>query len=516
MTATNTTTSSPAARDAYAALLEHVRRANLLASTAGLLGWDQEVMMPPGGIAFRAEQLTQLAELSHAMRVAPKVGEWLDACEQDDALTTDVFSDTAVNLREIRRDFDRATKLPATLVAEFAQTSSLAKAAWQQARRDDDFKAFAPWLSRIVALNRDRAACWGWASDGEPWDALAEAFEHGMTAAKVSAVFTPLRDALASLIDRVRGSSRQPASLFANRPLPRDAFEPLLREVAATLGFDFQRGRLDTSTHPFCGGTHCNDVRLTTRFRDDMPLEPLYSTMHETGHGIYNQNLPAEHTGTPLGRPAGLSIHESQSRLWENFIGRSRAFVQWLHPQFRDTFGELVADVDADAFFTEVNLVRPSLIRVESDEMTYNLHIMVRFELERAMVSDDLSVDDLPAAWNEKYRDDLGVDVPNHRLGCLQDIHWSKGAMGYFPTYTMGNLLAAQCFEAMEAALPNMQREIAVGRFDAIKRWLCEQIHRQGKRYTTEQLCERLSGKPLSHEALIRHLSSRASEVYGV
>ncbi|MEM7624827.1 MAG: carboxypeptidase M32 [Planctomycetota bacterium] len=510
----------PATAPPYEDLLAHQRETALLASTASLLGWDQETMMPPGGLEHRSNQLSQLAGLVHGRATDARVGEWLTACEADTELMHDPTQPAAVNVREWRRDYDRATKLPAELVVEFSQTTSKAKAEWDTAKTHNDFPRFAPWLDKIVELSRQKAACYGWdPASGEPWDALAEGYETGMTAAAVTEVFTPLRERLVDLVGRLGEAPRQPSNRFNELKLPVADQEKLVRAVSAAVGFDYQRGRLDVSSHPFCSDTHCHDVRLTTRFAEDNFNDALGSTMHETGHGLYEQGLPPEFIGTPRGESVGLSIHESQSRLWENQVGRSRAFWSWCFPKLNETFGDAVSGLTEEEVYAACNRVRPSLIRVEADEATYNLHIMIRFELERALLKNELDVGDLPTAWNQKYREYLGIDVPDDARGCLQDIHWSMGALGYFPTYTLGNLYGAQFFETATEALggrEEIQAMFARGEFAPLLDWLRTHIHEPGRTFTSADLCERITGRPLSADPLLRHLESKLPPIYGL
>lgn len=501
---------------AYAKLLDHQKQTALLSSTASLLGWDQETMLPPGGLEHRSAQLAQLAGLVHGRATDPRVGEWLSACEEDAGLLDDPRSPAAVNVREWRRSYDRQTKLPADLVVKFSKTASRAKAEWDAAKKDNDFERFAPWLDKIVGLSRRQAECYGWEDRGEPWDALAEGYETGMTAASVAAVFTPLRARLVALVDRLAGAKNPPSNRFNELKLPVAQQEALVRRVSAAVGFDYQRGRLDVSSHPFCSGTHCHDVRLTTRFAEDNFNDALGSTLHETGHGLYEQGLPTQHIGTPRGGAVGLSIHESQSRLWENQVGRSRAFWSWCYPKLGETFGDAVSGVGQEDVYAACNRVQPSLIRVEADEATYNLHIMIRFELERQLLRGDLEAADLPEAWNARYQSDLGVAVPDDARGCLQDIHWSMGALGYFPTYTLGNLYAAQFFEAARESLGDLDASFAAGAFAPLLDWLRQNIHAHGQTYASDELCERVTGKALSADPLMRHLEGKLLRIYGL
>lgn len=518
MTSTTTTSHDLAEATAspYNQLIGLVREANLLRSTAALLSWDQEVMMPKDGLEYRSKQLAQLARMSHELATSPRIAELLDACEGDASIMSDPLSVAAVNVREIRRVFDRRTKLPTALVEEEATLASHGQHAWAEARKNSDFSQFQPWLEKIVHLLRRKAECFGWAEDGEPWDALAEDYEPGCTAKQVAELFGPLRTRLQGLIGELMGSSTRPSSAFNERTLPIEQQEKFVRFVAERIGFNFDRGRLDRSTHPFCSGTHCNDVRLTTRFSPNNVNDALGSTMHECGHGIYEQGLLEEHIGTPMGDSVSLGIHESQSRMWENQVGRSRAFWKWLHPKLKEFFGDAIADLSLDDVYGGANIVKPDFIRVEADEATYNMHIMIRFEIERAVMKGDLDVADIPAVWNKKYKEYLGIDVPDDRRGCLQDIHWSMVSMGYFPTYTLGNLYCAQFFEKAQEDIPDLLEQFAQGEFGQLKRWLNEKIHAQGQRYRAAELCEHVTGKPLSAEPLMRHLENKLRPIYGL
>jgi carboxypeptidase Taq len=397
-----------------------------------------------------------------------------------------------------------------------AQTRSIAHHHWQEARNASDFEMFRPWLEKNISLARRAAECYGWAPDEEPWDALAEGYEAGMRASEVEAVFTPLRDTLQRLVAELQSGPRKPASAFASVVLPIERQKAFVRDVAEAMGFDFGRGRIDISAHPFCSGTSTGDVRLTTRYRDDGFADSLAATMHEAGHGLYEQGLPATHEGTPLARAASLGIHESQSRMWENFVGRSESFWAWCGPRVRDAFGAPVAALSDRDMFEAMNAVEPSLIRVEADEATYNLHIMVRFEMERALMSGEMNAADVPIEWNRRYKEYLGVDVPDDARGCMQDTHWSGASFGYFPTYTLGNLYAAQIFEKARDDVPDMDAAFAKGDFSGLKTWLNENLHVHGARYRPAELCERITGKPVSPEPLLRHLEGKLRPLYDV
>ena len=496
------------------ALVSHLQETALLATSNNLLDWDQETQMPPGGLEWRARQQALIARLVHERSSSRERGDLIAAVESDRSAMSD--PKTAALAREARRDYDKATKLPATLVEEMAKTSSVAKHEWAEARAASDFKRFAPWLEKLVVLLRAQADCYGFAKDGERWDALADLYEPGCTARYVAGVFDPLRPRLQRLIAEIKSAPKRPADGFNDHFVSIERQEALSRFVAERIGFDFSRGRLDRSTHPFCGGTHCNDVRMTTRYNERCVNDALGSTMHESGHAIYEQGLDFAHIGTPLGESVSLGIHESQSRMWENQVGRSRPFWSWLASSLPGIIGADAARFSLDDLYGAANVVEPGCIRVEADEATYNLHVMVRFEIERAVIGGSLEVAGIPSVWNRLYKDLLGLEVPDDRRGCLQDIHWSMGAMGYFPTYTLGNLYASQFFEAACEQMPGLADGFARGEFAPLRKWLNENIHIHGKRYSPSELVQRVTGKPLSAEPLMRHLEGKLRPLYGI
>jgi carboxypeptidase Taq len=499
---------------AYRRLREELRAAELLASAAGVLSWDQETMMPPAGTALRAEQLAALSSLVHERRTQPRIGEWIAECEADPALASD--PEAGANLREIRRDYQRAALLPGALVHEIAQTTALAQQAWKEARERDDFAAFAPWLDKVIGLSRAKAECWSDTPAGQ-YDALLGEYEPGAREAELEVVFADLRARLAPLAAAIAERGTPPGGAVQRGGIPTERQARFNARVLERIGFDLRAGRLDISTHPFCQGVGPGDTRLTTRYREDHFADALSSSLHEGGHGLYEQGLPkAEHLGQPLAEAASLGIHESQSRLWENQVGRSRAFWEWALPLAREAFGPELGDVTVDEVYAAVNRVEPNLIRVDSDEATYNLHIMLRFDLERALLRGDLPVRDLPEAWNARIRADLGLTVPDDRRGCLQDIHWSMGAIGYFPTYTLGNLYAAQFWDAAERELGDLRPRVRRGEFEPLRHWLRRNIHVHGRRYTAAELCERVTGAPLSAEHFLGYLDAKLRPLYGL
>lgn len=499
----------------YAQLRDLHRKTATLKSVNDLLNWDQETYMPHAGGAARADQQAVMAELTHKARTDARIGDLLSACESDAGLMKNAR--TAANIREMRRDYDLATKLPPELVAEIAKVGSQAQEVWKKARADNNFKAFAPWLDKVMALQRRKAECYGFAKGGELYDALLDEYEPDMTAAQVETIFTPLRGRLSDLIGEIAGSRKKVSTKVLASKIPADRQHQFGQFVLKSMGFDLNAGRLDVTTHPFCSGLAPGDTRLTTRYRDEKFTDALYGTMHEMGHGLYEQGLPKDkHFGEPLADAVGLGIHESQSRMWENFVGRSREFWKWALPKAKKTMGGGLATATVDQLYAAVNTATPSYIRVEADEATYNLHIMLRFGLERELIAGDLKVKDLPGEWNRRFKSYLGIDVPDDRRGCLQDVHWSFGLVGYFPTYTLGNLYAAQLWEKINKDLRDLPRQIAKGEFGNLKGWLNKNIHAPGRQYRAAELCEKVTGKPLSADPLLRHLEGKLRPIYGL
>jgi carboxypeptidase Taq len=500
------------AQQSYDALIRELREISLLGSVGSVLGWDERTQLPPQGAEHRAAQSSLLARMVHERFTSPRIDELLHDV-QNSALAADPHSDPAVNARETRRSYDRARKLPSSLIEELSRVAVLAQQAWGEARAKSDYAAFEPWLTRILDLKRQEARCVGYTND--MYDALLDEFEPGETAANLRVTFERLRGPLVELIGWIVDSGRKAPVEILERNYPPEAQAKQAREAAAAVGFNFKAGRLDVSLHPFCTGIGPGDTRMTTRYDPHYFGDAFFGVLHETGHGLYEQGLPADKFGQPLGEAISLGIHESQSRMWENFVARSRPFWKHFLPLTRAAFPDALKGVTDDEWYFAVNDVRPSLIRTESDEATYNLHILMRFELEQALLNDELKPTDLPAAWNEKMRQYLGLTPPDDARGCLQDIHWSGGAIGYFPTYTLGNLYAAQFFEQARKDVPNMDEQFARGEFAPLFAWLRENIHRHGKRYRAGELVKRVTGKELSAEPLLRHLRTK-TELYGL
>jgi carboxypeptidase Taq len=536
--------------DAYRELVTLARETAVLASCSAVLGWDEQTYMPKGASEHRGSQMAILAGIQHERATSPRIGELL-AMLEGSSLTADAESVPAVNVRELRRSYDRRTKLPRTLVEELARTTSLAQQEWVASRAANDFARFRPWLEKIFDLKRQESACLAGAIPGggpssaarpdgghssplrapgpaEIYDPLLDEFEPGATAAGLAGVFDSLKSELVPLIEalsaktRSSAGERSPTGTVAagdgilTRQFPRDRQRIFAEAAASALGFDFNRGRLDVAAHPFCTGIGPGDCRITTRYDERQFADAFFGVLHEVGHGLYEQGLDPAHYGTPMGEAVSLGVHESQSRLWENAVGRGRAFWKYWFPLAQRVFHEALADVSIDAFHRAVNRVEPSLIRVQADEATYNLHIIVRFELEQALLSGALAVADLPAAWNEKYRETLGVTPRTDAEGCLQDIHWSAGLVGYFPTYTLGNIYAAQLFARAHAELGDLDSAFARGDFRPLLDWLRAQVHVHGQRYRAAELIERVTASKPDHRPLVESLRRKFAEVNGV
>jgi carboxypeptidase Taq len=498
---------------AYDELIQRTREESLLASCAELLGWDELTYMPRGGVAHRGNQMAFLAGLLHQRASDPRLGELLDLLEESEVVR-DPDSDAAVNVRELRRAYNRATRLPRTLVEEIARVTSLAQQEWAVARQKSDFDYFRPWLEKIVVLKRREAEALAFGRVA--YDALLDEYEPGASSQQLAQLFTALRRELVPLLGAIIGTQRRANGRILERELPVDRQRVFGEAVAAALGFDFRGGRLDTTVHPFFTGIGPGDCRICTRFGPHTFCDGFFGILHEVGHALYEQGLPAEHHGTPVGAAVSLGMHESQSRLWENTVGRSRSFWEHFLPRARQVFHQALDDVSLEEWYFALNQVVPSFNRVQADEVTYNLHILVRFELEQALLAGELDAADVPAAWNEAYRRYLGITPPDDAEGCLQDGHWGSGLIGYFPTYTLGNLFAAQLFARASEEIGNLDAVFACGDFRPLLDWLRERVYRHGSRYRPARLIERATGAPPDHRPLVQALRRKYGELYGL
>ena len=494
----------------YDNFIGRVKELSLIGSLSGIMGWDQETMMPPKGGKLRSEMMAFLSSQAHSRITDPEMGNLLTSLESQN-----LTEEQAANIREVKQSYDKATKLPGDLVEEKARHKSNSLRVWQEARSEDDFGKFLPYLEKSVELTCKTAEYYGY--EDNIYDALLDIYESGMTVKQLDPLFSGLRDAIVPLVKAVGESPNQPDTSFLDiGQFPEDKQREFSLKVAEGIGFDFEAGRMDTSTHPFCSGAGPNDVRFTTRYDEEFPFGCLYGVMHETGHGTYEQGLLEEHEGTPMGQAVSLGVHESQSRMWENMVGRSKEFWQYYIEDFKECFPHLPSDLDVDTLHRAVNTVKPSLIRVESDEATYNLHIMVRYEIEKQLVNGNINVSDLPDFWNSKMEEYLGVTPPNNTKGVLQDIHWSMGAIGYFPTYTLGNLYAAQLYAAAIADDPTIPSKIAKGEFSVLLDWMRSHIHVHGSKLKPADLITKATGKEPSSDDFIKYLTSKYSKIYNL
>jgi carboxypeptidase Taq len=509
-TDTGTTDIAVGKQDALAELKARLATLTDLEGASSLLGWDQNTYMPPGGAEARAQQLATLGKLSHELLTEARVGKLLK--ELGGAGFAE-DSDEAALLRVTQRDFDRATKFPADFVESFTRLRSEGQQVWARARQDSDFAGFAPTLERLLDYSLRAADYLGY--EDHPYDALHDLFEPGSKVGAVKEVFAELRDATVALLQVLKEAGREIDATPLHGHFARDVQEKFGKRIVSDFGYSFEHGRLDPTVHPFASSSSKYDVRITTRYDETFLSQALFGTMHEAGHGMYEQYVDSSYDRGPLGGGASLGVHESQSRLWENLVGRSHGFWSHYYPYAQELFPDLGGVSLAD-FYAAINRVKPSFIRVEADEVTYNLHIMVRFELELALLEGSLKVKDLPEAWNGKYEDYLGVTPPNDALGCLQDIHWSFGAVGYFPTYTLGNIMSVQFFEAAKRAHPELADEIAQGNFETLLSWLRENIYRHGSKYEPADLLRRVTGSGLDAGPYIAYLSSKFKALYGV
>ena len=490
----------------YADFLAHIKQTTALSQVAGLLSWDQEVMMPEKGADARAEQLSVLARTLHEKQTDPRLGDLLGELEEGS-----LDSVSRQNVALARRDFDRTSKVPTDLAAELARTRSLAHRSWAKARADSNFAAFAPSLESIVRLKREEADCI--ADIGQsPYDALLSDFEPGMDVATLEPLLEGMRPRLMALRENIAEKCGDQPHL--DGPFDHQSQMDLARTVATGLGYDWQAGRLDLSTHPFSSGTG-GDSRITTRVDQADPLGCLYSTIHEVGHALYEQGLPRDHTLTPLGQHVSMGVHESQSRLWENQVGRSRAYVGWLAPRFAEAFPHTKNSADPDTLYRVINRVETGFVRTESDEVHYNLHVLLRFELERDLIAGDLEVADLEAEWNRRFENYFGLAVPNAALGVLQDVHWSEGLFGYFPTYSLGNIYAAQLDQALRRQLSDIDGAIEQGETGQILDWLRHNIHQKGSSHPPEKIIEDAVGEPVSSDPSLDYLEAKYADLFG-
>lgn len=479
-------------------LREQLQTIAKLGSALAVLSWDEEVNLPPKAHAYRGEVSALISAEIHRKFTSD---EFVKLAEKLNSDSKSLNAGDRVNARETWRDVSRAQKLPVKFVEDLTRLTSEAFGVWAEARKRKDFKIYEPVLKRMVDMKRQEAELIGFKAS--PYDALLDEFEPGMTSAQLDKLFGPIAKNLSALIKQAKNKKQQ--------SLPKAFYElgaqtKLCHEVSEALGYNFGTGRIDASPHPFTTSFHQTDVRITTRYDEDDFWVSLGSTIHEIGHALYEQGLPAKHFGTPLGQAISLGVHESQSRMWENFVGRSQEFSEYLYPLLKKHFPDQKLNFTSRELHLWLNRVKPNLIRVESDEVTYNLHIILRYEIEKQLIEGRLKVSELPAVWNQKMKDYLGLDVPNDALGVLQDVHWAHGAIGYFPTYSLGNLYAAQLYNTASQKIPGLAKGFSGGDFAKLLAWLRQNIHTEGRRYRPAELLEKLTGEPPNPIYLQRHL----------
>jgi carboxypeptidase Taq len=499
---------------AYQKLHNLSKTTSLLNAVHYLLDWDQETYMPKDAIESRSLQIEMIASIVHKQKTGKPFSRALNALID---IETGEIKDERLSpaqlaaLREWRRDYLRAAKLPNSFVKLFAKTTSSASHAWKTARDHNDFKAFKPYLEKVVSLCRKQADILGYTE--HPYDALLDLYEPDAKTSMLTPLFSKLKHSLTELLREI--SEKPPiADEFLYRHCPAQQQLAFAHKLLHQMGFEPSSSRLDTSAHPFCNGMHPKDTRMTTRIHPDNIMSNIGAVMHEGGHGLYNADLPVEQYGSPLGQQVSLGIDESQSRWWETLIGQSHSFWQYFFPLLQKEFPQQFSNVSLDDFYRAINIVKPGFIRIEADEVTYNLHVVVRFELEKALIEGTLKVKDIPDAWNDKMQEYLGIRPKFDGQGCLQDIHWSLGFFGYFPTYTLGNLYSVQFFNTFESAHPNWKNQVAQGSLGFIRQWLKENIHQFGRQYTPPQLCEKVTGKPLSQDPFVNYLNKKYRTLY--
>ncbi len=493
----------------YEQFIEEVNTFSRIQAIQGQLSWDQQVMMPPKGANARAETLAWLSGRAHEIIASEKMGELIIDLENN---VTNLNEDQKTNVIEMRRSYDKSTKIPAEFIEKLTKVRSKAMGIWAEARKEKDFGLFAPILSELVELAREKIS---YLDNGKtPYDTLLDDYEMGLTVEYLDPLFANLKEGLIGLLNKIMDSKKQKINM-PKMTFPIKNQEAFCLKISEQMGFDFESGRMDISPHPFSISIATGDTRITTRYDENEPFSCLYAVMHETGHGLYEQGLPHEFALTPRGTAISLGVHESQSRLWENQIGRTEQFWKFSLPLFQEEFPDFPKNINAAQMNLIANQVEPSFIRVEADEVTYNLHIILRYEIEKRLFNGDLEVDDLPNVWNKMFKDWFGLDVSDDAIGVLQDIHWSMGAFGYFPTYTLGNLYAAQLFETMKNKFEDVDQMIENGDWEPLLQWLRENIHEKGRLYNPSDLIENATGNAPSSEPFLKYLNEKYSALYG-
>ena len=484
-----------------------------LNNAAALLGWDQQTYMPAGGGEARGQQLATLGKISHDKMTSDEYGKLLDALKQEFAGVDPLSSEDAAMVRMAARDYDKATRVPSEFIVEQAIVTTKAFEAWVEAKSKSDFYIFRPHLEKVVELVKKYISFFPPAD--HPYDTLLDDYEPGMKTADVKVIFDGLRPKQVELIKKI-ASRKQIDDKFLHKKYNEEKLWNFAADVTKQFGYDWTRGRMDKAPHPFETSFSVNDVRITNRFEAGNPLATLFSAMHESGHAMYEQGLNPAWERTPIGHAVSLAVHESQSRMWENLVGRSLPFWEYFYPRLKKVFPSQLDGVSAKNFYKAINKVEPSFIRVNADEATYNLHIMLRLELEIALVEGKIAIKDLPEIWNAKTKEYLGITPPNDALGVLQDVHWSYGSIGYFSTYALGNLVSAQLWEKINKDIKGLGEEIRKGKFDSLLGWLRENVHKHGRKYYPQELVQKVTGSKITPEPYVRYLTGKYSDIYGL
>jgi carboxypeptidase Taq len=492
------------------AFKDYVREMGKLGAATALLHWDQQTYIPKKGYEGRAEVIGKLARMTFEMLVSPQMAEFIDELDRPEVKNGLSEQDRAM-VRVLAKEHRRRKAIPPDLYEQFVVTTSKAQAVWQEARAKSDWGLFQPYLEKIVEFSRQFAELYGY--EENPYDALLEDYEPGMTARELEGIIAKLREELVPFVRRLMEEGKRPRTDFLQGEFPVEKQKELTLRALRAMGYDFEAGRQDTTVHPFTITIGPGDVRVTTRFNPHDPLSALFGSIHEGGHALYDQGIAPELCWTGLDEGASMGIHESQSRTWENLVGRSRPFWQFFYPTMQELFPQF-REVPLEDFYRAVNLVEPSLIRVEADEVTYNLHIMLRFELEEALLNRRIEVEELPELWNEAMKKYLGVVPPNAAKGVLQDVHWSAGYLGYFPSYMLGNLYAAQIFNTIKKEIPDLEGKIAQGELLPLREWLKEKIHRFGRIYEPKELLERVTGEGPNPGYFMDYTTTKFEEIY--
>jgi carboxypeptidase Taq len=488
---------------------EITQKAADLNNAAAVLGWDQETYMPLKGFAARGRQLATLATQAHALLTSDEYRGML----QELSASAGLSEEQAANVRLSLEDFEKASRLPDDFIEELTQASSTSLNAWSNARKANDYSIYAPHLAKMIALKKKQADLYGYTS--HPYDALLDDYEKGANVQMLDRVFAQVRESLPSLLNAIK-NKEQVGDSFFHQHFPKEGQWQFSVDVLKAMGYDFEAGRQDYSEHPFTTSFAPSDVRVTTRVDEENFASLLWSTIHEGGHALYEQGLPESQYGMPLGMPASLSIHESQSRIWENCIGRSLSFWKHFYPILQDRFPQQSGNTSLQQFYAGMNRVTPSLIRTEADELTYHFHVMIRYEIEKGLLEGSITTGELRDAWNSKYQQYLGLTPPDDVRGILQDIHWSHGSFGYFPTYSLGSFYAAQFWEEAQRQIPGLVAQVEAGSFDAFLQWLRQNIHQYGRHYRSEELCQRITGRPLDFNAFLQYARTKYAVIYDV